>query len=279
MFNFIIEEENFMNVPTIGANFDIAGYNTVKCTGDPQKDAKNFADANNITVDEAKKILSGQFGDPAKKADSTDANKAAATTTTVDDDAELDDDADIEVEVEEIEDVEEVDELDELEEDDEVDDGDDVTDALTNAMIAEEVDDYVDDINDKAQEVSNTYNQWQKWGGGWENNGAPLWKFHAAAKNLQASIEDFLDYVDTIDMSTLDASTKSAIESAKDDARKWSDKYAKAVKTEWWSNSQLWSMAGTARKKAVSFTETLISNLKSAGLATTSYTKPSKPTA
>lgn len=75
-----------MNVPSIGASFDITGYNSVKCTGDPATDAKNFADANGISVDEAKNILAANFGAPAQKASSV-------TTTSTDEDAELDTDA------------------------------------------------------------------------------------------------------------------------------------------------------------------------------------------
>lgn len=256
-----------MNVPTIGANFDITGYTTVKCTGDPQKDAKNFANANNISVEEAKKILSGQFGAPKKQ--STDAVKTA--TNTVDDDAELDEDADLDLEEvdaeKDIDDVDDTDDVENEEDNDEIDD-----------TVIDELDSYVSDINDQIQETKNAYNIWQKWGGGWQNNGTPLWKFHGAAKELQTSIESFLDYVDTIDMSSLDYDTRKAIDDAKDDARKWSDKFAKATKTEWYSNATLWQMAGSARKKAVNFTETLVAQLQSAGLTTTEVNKnPGKP--
>ena len=53
-----------MNVPAIGSNFEISGYKSVKCTGNPEQDAQNFATANGISVDKAKQILSGQFGAP-----------------------------------------------------------------------------------------------------------------------------------------------------------------------------------------------------------------------
>ena len=75
-----------MNVPTIGANFEISGYETVQCTGDPMKDAKNFADANGISVEEAKKVLSGQFGDP-KVQEGSNSNTGEKVAASKDDDA------------------------------------------------------------------------------------------------------------------------------------------------------------------------------------------------
>ena len=255
-----------MNVPTIGANFDISGYNTVKCTGDPNKDAKNFADANNITVAEAKKILSGQFGDPVKRTESTtDATKAGATND-VDDDVELEDDADID-------DIDDIDETDDVEEDDEVEDDDDTTNNLADTVISDEVDTYIDDITEKYQEAANRYHAWAK--SGYQYGGS---KYSTALKDFQSSIADFLDYVDSIDMSSLDYSTRRAIDDAKDDARSWSDKFEKATKTAWYSDATLNSKLSSANKKTRNLTSDLITLLQNAGLATKSVTKPSKPT-
>ena len=257
-----------MNVPTIGANFDIAGYNTVKCTGDPNKDAQNFADANNITVAEAKKILSGQFGDPAKKSNAT--AKSAATIDDVDDDVELDDDADI-------------DDLDETSttyageaEDDELDDidFDDNEDDDVDNTTADDVDTYIDDMQEKYQEAANTYNAWAK--SSFTKGGST---FNTALQDLQASIADFLDYVDTIDMTNLDASAKSAIEEAKDYARKWNDRFETSTTKSWGNNSELKAKVKTANSKARKYTAYLITLLQNAGLATKTVTKASKPTA
>lgn len=63
--DFVDEDETNTsnNAPKIGEEFKIS-YKSVKCTGNPDTDAKNFAEANNITVDEAKRILSSKFGAP-----------------------------------------------------------------------------------------------------------------------------------------------------------------------------------------------------------------------
>ena len=60
-----------MNIPIVGQNFSISGYTTVKCTGNPEQDAKNFAEANGITVEQAKNILQGQFGAPQQVQNTT----------------------------------------------------------------------------------------------------------------------------------------------------------------------------------------------------------------
>ncbi|MCR4880619.1 MAG: hypothetical protein K6A44_01520 [bacterium] len=291
-----------MNVPQIGSNFEISGYNSVKCTGDPNQDAKNFAEANNISVSEARTILSAKFGEPAAK-QANDVVKAATTAT--DDDSELVTGSQIEVDgynsvamtgdpqqdaknfadannisVDEAKEIlsaefgapkttQTATAADEVEEDDE------------NAIdtIKAEVDDYVTDIQDKWQEVSNTYNAWQKAGGGWSNNGTPLWKYHAAVKDLQLSIADFITYVGTIDLSGVTAAQKSAIESAKEDAKTWSDRFGTAVNSKWWENSEKWTKGATAQKKARTLTQDLITQLKNAGLSTSELTKPTKPTA
>ena len=251
-----------MNVPTIGANFDISGYNTVKCTGDPQKDAKNFADANNITIDEAKKILSGKFGDPVKKADSTDTSKAGATM--VDDDAELDDDADLDVETtEEDDEVDDDGELEELEdeEEDDADDDDDTTTAIFSQSVIDTVEDKISEIEDDRTEIKNTYNKWAK--SSYQYGGS---KYNTAVKDYQADVDSLIDYIGSLDLSKLDSSTRSEIEEARDEAEKWSDRLAKAAKTSWWSDSTAQAKGSTAKKKTYSATETLISALQSAGL-------------
>ncbi len=65
--DFVEEEETNTdnNKPKIqiGEEYQIS-YKSVKCTGNPDVDAKNFAEANNITIDEAKRILSSKFGAP-----------------------------------------------------------------------------------------------------------------------------------------------------------------------------------------------------------------------
>ena len=75
-----------MNVPNIGANFEISGYSSVKCTGNPETDAQNFADANGISLEEAKSILSSNFGSPVLQEAQ---NVADMVANSVDEDAEL----------------------------------------------------------------------------------------------------------------------------------------------------------------------------------------------
>ncbi len=54
-----------MNVPQINSILEVTGYQSVNGTGNPEQDAKNFADANQITVEKAKTILMNKYGKPA----------------------------------------------------------------------------------------------------------------------------------------------------------------------------------------------------------------------
>ena len=84
-----------MNVPQIGSNFEISGYKSVQCSGNPDQDAQNFATANGISLSEAKKILSGQFGNPVKNSNNQNTSeKTKITVDSTDADAELADDVD-----------------------------------------------------------------------------------------------------------------------------------------------------------------------------------------
>ena len=76
--------------PEIGGYFEISGYQSTKCTGNPNQDAQNFADANNLSLDEAKKILSGEYGAPqAPKAASAVKTSSGASTTKLDNSGEI----------------------------------------------------------------------------------------------------------------------------------------------------------------------------------------------
>ncbi len=87
-----------MNVPTIGQNFDITGYNTVKCSGNPEADAQNFATANGISVEQAKAILQGQFGAPGAAPAQNNTATAGVTNVTADPEPELAENATLDLE-------------------------------------------------------------------------------------------------------------------------------------------------------------------------------------
>ena len=54
----------------------------VKMTGNPDTDAKNFAKKMNISVEEAKKQLKAQYGDPTQKSSSSSSSASTTSSTT-----------------------------------------------------------------------------------------------------------------------------------------------------------------------------------------------------
>lgn len=79
-----------MSVPSIGSNLSISGYTAVQCTGNPEQDAKSFADANGISVEEAKSILQSTFGAPGAAPSATNSDVADVTKVSKDEDSVLD---------------------------------------------------------------------------------------------------------------------------------------------------------------------------------------------
>ena len=233
-----------MNVPQIGTNFEISGYTAVQCTGDPAKDAKNFADANNLSLDEAKAILSGQFGAPKAQNEtmSTATTQSTVSIDSNDEDAEL---------------IEEEDEnfTENVNSDDEGITQEDI-DAINSA---------IDSLTEKNTEYKNCFNNYAK-----SSYEYGLSELYQSINNYQTDAYNLIDAIDSADLSNLDYSTRKDIDNTKDELKNWADKYTKSRKAwaanGWSTSGTAWDMLCTAYSKMRKYGNELISKLQSAGL-------------
>ena len=233
-----------MNVPTIGANFEITGYDSVQCTGDPMKDAKNFADANGISVEEAKKVLSGQFGDP--KVQETKNTTTTTNIETEDDEVELDD------EVEDFTD----DEITNVEENDDDGIAQEDIDSINNA---------IDGLDEKNTEYKNCYNNWAATKGKYG-----LSELITSIKNYQTDAYALIEAIDAADLSDLDYSVRKDIDNTKDKLKTWLDRYTTAKKAwggaGWHQSGDAWKHLWAAINNMKKHASELVSKLQTAGL-------------
>ncbi len=280
-----------MNIPSIGSNFEISGYTSVKCTGDPNKDAKNFAEANGISVDEAKKVLSGQFGAPSASNNKAASSASNVTVTTYDDEAELADDAELTDDVEfkptgdpqevlktyadlkgisldeakaELEELYGAPKVDEADEVGEADDAATTEEGISQADI-DAINTSITDLKDAHTEFKNRLNNWAiskgKYG---------LSELYQANINFRSKAIALNDLLGSIDMSGLEYSVRREIDDARDNLQTWTSRYEEAA--TYWANTNyktkgdIWNNLCVASDQMRNAGGTLVSKLESAGL-------------
>ena len=74
----------------ISNNLNVSGYKAVKRTGNPDQDAQSFAQANNISLNEAKSILQAKFGNPTVQENNNSSKYGSFLNPTQDESVQLD---------------------------------------------------------------------------------------------------------------------------------------------------------------------------------------------